>query len=145
MEVKINESYASEVYEIASLLDIDPEIDKRHLWIAEQCLLHPFAGLSEIHSWSEQTDNNGFIFFYNTKTNISTWTPPSIPHYKSLLLQLKSRTNKIHKNTKVRKSTAVTWDAKSLSNEINKQNFINNLPIGNNKLSLKNKQSTWSA
>ena len=74
----------TEIIEFAKYLGIDPGKESSLLWIAQEAIN---AALPT--GWTDHTDENGNVYFYNTKTKESTWTHPLDDHYKRLVQRLK--------------------------------------------------------
>ena len=61
----------TEIIEFAKYLGIDPSSESSLLWIAQEAIQAPLPA-----GWSDHTDDNGNVYFYNSKTKASTWTHP---------------------------------------------------------------------
>ena len=57
----------TEIIEFAKYLGIDPSKESSLLWIAQEAIQAPLPA-----GWSDHTDNNGNVYFYNSKTKAST-------------------------------------------------------------------------
>ena len=60
---------AEEIREYASYLGIDPELDAKWLWIAEEAISCPLPP-----SWEGMQDDNGAPFFYNKQVRATCFT-----------------------------------------------------------------------
>merc|ERR1711988_1811473 len=76
---------AAEIREYASYLGIEPELDARWLWIAEEAISCPLPP-----SWQGMQDDNGAPFFYNTQTDKSQYAHPMDDYFRTLYHNLKS-------------------------------------------------------
>lgn len=62
---------ADEIFEAARYLGIDPIGEPQYLWIAEEMLTAPLPD-----GWTEHTDAEGNVYFYNNSTGESVWDHP---------------------------------------------------------------------
>ena len=76
---------AEEIREYASYLGIDPELDAKWMWIAEEAISCPLPP-----SWEGMQDDNGAPFFYNKQTDKSQYAHPMDEYFRTLFSNLKS-------------------------------------------------------
>ena len=76
---------AEEIRENASYLGIDPELDAKWMWIAEEAISCPLPP-----SWEGMQDDNGAPFFYNKQTDKSQYAHPMDEYFRTLFSNLKS-------------------------------------------------------
>ena len=83
-----DDEYADEILAVATKLGLDVKkaADRRFVWIAEQALINP---LSSCVGWTEEEDDNGFVFYYHAESGETTWDPPSLSHFSNVLETLR--------------------------------------------------------
>eukprot|EP00400_MALV-I_sp_L67-5_P001135 gene1135-671_t len=69
----------TELISYAKYLGMDPLGDQDLLWIARDALLAPLP-----HMWSEHFDSEQRVFYYNSDTKQSSWTPPYEDTYREV-------------------------------------------------------------
>uniref|UniRef100_A0A7S0TLQ5 WW domain-containing protein n=2 Tax=Hemiselmis andersenii TaxID=464988 RepID=A0A7S0TLQ5_HEMAN len=80
----IDERNRAEVEEYAVYLGMDTVKDKDILWVADMALSAPLP-----EEWSEHQDANGNIFFYNSKTQASTYEHPMDNTFRQYISKIK--------------------------------------------------------
>ena len=76
---ELDADLAAEIAEYAVFLGIDPERDPELLWIAQQAYFAPLPP-----PWTEHTDPQGNVYFYNPASEESTWAHPLEETYRAL-------------------------------------------------------------
>lgn len=88
---------AEEIREYASYLGIDPELDAKWLWIAEEAISCPLPP-----SWEGMQDDNGAPFFYNKQVR----SRPLV-YVRNMCIVRISRLSLLRRRTRV--STLIPW------------------------------------
>ncbi|UPR04646.1 hypothetical protein HOP50_17g79900, partial [Chloropicon primus] len=74
----------SEVSEVATRLGIDPVYDTDLLYIAEEFLLTPLP-----LGWTEYSNDDGRIYYFNEKSRATQWDHPLEDYYKGIVFMRK--------------------------------------------------------
>eukprot|EP00747_Dinoflagellata_sp_TGD_P168475 gnl/TRDRNA2_/TRDRNA2_194929_c0_seq1.p1 gnl/TRDRNA2_/TRDRNA2_194929_c0~~gnl/TRDRNA2_/TRDRNA2_194929_c0_seq1.p1 ORF type:complete len:301 (+),score=68.51 gnl/TRDRNA2_/TRDRNA2_194929_c0_seq1:98-1000(+) len=73
-----------EVDNYCEWLGINPDVDRKYLWIAEEGLKCEVP-----HPWKACSTESGDIFYFNFQTSESSWLHPSDEYYRKLYKSLK--------------------------------------------------------